>query len=151
MSDQKIDCYIIPSLPLPLILPVECVAEVAAEPQIDALAKAPAKWMQGHVNWRNQRIPVLSYAALQDASLDESNNEKPHLVVLNPIPHAARKAYSALVCYGDIQQVTIEPNVTFADLPQEIDRRYIDGVLALGKKSFIVPKLAALGVAFSYF
>jgi len=66
MSDQKIDCYIIPSAPLPMILPVECVAEIAAKPEIEALKNAPAKWMNGHVNWQNQRIPVLSYSELLD-------------------------------------------------------------------------------------
>ena len=65
---------------------------------------APANWMKGHVNWRNQRLPVLSFSSLQDASIDESRKKKPHLVVLNPIPHAARKAYSGLLwyCSGDL-------------------------------------------------
>ena len=151
MSDQKIDCYIIPSVPMPLILPVECVAEIAAKPAVELLNDAPANWMKGHVNWRNQRLPVLSYSSLQDESIDESRKKKPHLIVLNPIPHAARKAYSGLLCYGDIQQITIEPNLEFSKLEEEIDRRYIDGVIAMGNKNFIVPKLAALGVAFSYF
>lgn len=151
MSEQKLDCYIIPSTPLPLILPVECVAEITAKPELDLLSNAPAKWMKGHVNWRNQRIPVLSYALLQDQSIDETRKKNPHLVVLNPIPHAARKAYSGLLCYGDIQQITVEPDMVFAEVPEEVDRRYVDGIIAIGNKSFIVPKLASLGVAFSYF
>jgi len=134
-----------------MILPVESVAEIAEKPEIEVLNNAPAKWMNGHVNWQNQRIPVLSYSVLQDSSLDESRKRKPHLVVLNPIPHAARKAYSGLMCYGDIQQITVEPNMEFADEEGKIDRRYVDGVIRIGKKEFIVPKLAALGVAFSYF
>ena len=151
MSDQKIDCYIIPSAPLPMILPIECVAEIAAKPELKELSNAPAKWMKGHANWRNQRIPVLSYSLLLDASIDESRKKKAHLVVLNPIPHAARKAYSGLMCYGDIKQITVEPNMDFADKEGKIDRRYVDGIIKIGKKEFIVPKLAALGVAFSYF
>ena len=107
MSDQKIDCYIIPSVPMPLLLPVECVAEIAAKPAVEPLNDAPANWRKGHVNWRNQRLPVLSYSSLQDTSVDESRKKKPHLIVLNPIPHSARKAYSGLLCYGDIQQVTV--------------------------------------------
>jgi len=151
MNDQKIDCYIIPSVPMPLILPVECVAEIAAKPAVDPLNDAAANWMKGHVNWRNQRLPVLSFSSLQDSDVDESRKKNPHLVVLNPIPHAARKAYSGLLCYGDIQQITVEPNLAFAELDEDIDRRYIDGIIEMGKKNFIVPKLAALGVAFTYF
>ena len=134
-----------------LLLPVECVAEIAAKPAVEPLNDAPANWMKGHVNWRNQRLPVLSYSSLQDTSIDESRKKKPHLVVLNPIPHSARKAYSGLLCYGDIQQVTVDSNLQYAELDGEIDRRYIDGVVVIGKKNFIVPKLAALGVAFTYF
>jgi len=151
MSEQKLECYIIPSAPLPMILPVECVAEIMVKPELDLLSNAPAKWMKGHVNWRNQRIPVLSYTLLQDQSLDESGKKEPHMVVLNPIPHAARKAYSGLLCYGDIQQITVKPDMVFADVPEEVDRRYVDGIIGIGENSFIVPKLASLGVAFSYF
>jgi len=151
MSKQTLDCYILPSKPLPLILPVECIAEVVAKPQLEQLSEAPASWMKGHVNWQNQRLPVLSYGGLHDPDLDESGKRKPHLVVLNPIPNAARKAYSALMCYGDIKQVTVEPDMSFEEAPKSTDRRYIDAVIKIGKQKFIVPKLSSLGVAFTYF
>ena len=151
MSDKKIDCYIIPSVPLPVILPIECVAEIAAKPVIEPLEEAPSKWMQGHANWHNQRIPVLSYASLQDSEIDESRKTQPHIVVLKPIPNAARKAYSALLCYGEIQQVTVEPGVEAAEIPEGMDRRYVESLVQLGEQTFIIPKLSSLGVAFSYF
>jgi len=151
MSDQTIDCYIIPSVPMPIILPVECVAEIASKPAVEPHKEATADWMKGHVSWRNQRLPVLSFSTLQDDSIDESFKKNPHLIVLNPIPHAASKAYSGLLCYGEIQQITVEPNLVFAELEEDIDRRYIDGIIAIGDKNFIIPKLPALGVAFSYF
>ena len=82
---------------MPLLLPVETIAEVVAKPQIEALQNAPASWMKGHVNWRNQRLPVLSYAGLHDSKLkDKSTKAKDSLlVVLNPIPNAARKTTPA--------------------------------------------------------
>jgi len=151
MSEQKLDCYILPSTPKPLLIPQECVAEVVAKPVIEKLGSAPASWMQGHVNWRNQRLPVLSFGGLHDPELDESKKRKPLLVVLNPIPGAARKAYSALLCYGDAKKVTVEPDMEFGDMLSGGDRRYVEAVIKLGGKEFIVPKLTALGVAFSYF
>jgi len=151
MSDKKIDCYIIPSVPLSVILPVECVAEIAAKPVIEPLEEAPAKWMQGHANWHNQRIPVLSYASLQDSDVDESRKTEPHIIVLKPIPNAARKAYSGLLCYGQIQQITVEPDIKSVEIPEEMDRRYVDGLVEVGDQTFIIPKLSSLGVAFSYF
>lgn len=151
MSTQTLDCYIIPSSPQPLLLPVECVAEVVAKPEIDKLENAPAKWMQGHVNWRNQRLPVMSFAGLLDPDLDESKKRKPILVVLNPIPNAARKAYSAILCYGDVKKVAVEPDMEFGDSPSGGDRRYVEAIIKIGDAEFVVPRLTALGVAFSYF
>ncbi|RBP53265.1 chemotaxis protein CheW [Arenicella xantha] len=151
MSEQTIDCYILPSTPKPLLLPVECIAEIVAEPVIVKLAKAPASWMQGHVNWQNQRLPVMEFSGLVGAKANDASQEKPHLVVLNPIPGAARKAYSALLCFGDVKRVSVEPNLEFGDAPSGGDRRYIEAVIKLGEKEFLVPKLTALGVAFSYF
>jgi len=151
MSDRTLDCYILPSTPMSLLLPTECVAEVAAQPQIDALTEAPASWMQGHVNWQNQRLPVLSFGGLHDNESDESGNGTAHLVVLNPIPNAARKAYSGLLCFGDIQQLSVQPNLQFGELPDGADRRYVEAVIKIDDQEFMVPKLSSLGVAFSYF
>lgn len=151
MSTQNLDCYILPSTPLPLILPVECVSEVVAKPLVEKLSSAPASWMQGHVNWRTQRLPVLSYGGLHDPELDETSQKKPILVVLNPIPNAARKTYSGLMCYGDVKRITVEPNMVYADLPEGLDKRYVEAVIRVGNSDFVVPKLVALGVAFSYF
>ena len=93
MSDQKIECYIIPSIPMPLILPLECIAEIVAKPAVEPLNDPTHSWMKGHVNWRNQRLPVLSFSSLQDSNIDESREKKPHLIVLNPIPNSTRKTY----------------------------------------------------------
>ena len=151
MSTPNLDCYILPSTPMPLMVPVECVAEIVAKPIIEKLESAPASWMQGHVNWRNQRLPVMSYSGLHNPELDESKKRKPLLVVLNPVPGAARKAYSALLCFGDAKKIAVEPNLEFGDVPDGGDRRYIEAVIKLGGKDFIVPKLTSLSVAFSYF
>ncbi len=148
---ETLDCYILPSSPLSILLPVESVSEVIAQPQIDTMDSAPAKWMKGHVNWRNQRLPVLSYAGLHDSDLDESGAAKPILVVLNPIPNAARKSYSGLLCYGDVRRITVEPNLEFSELSEGLDKRYVEAVVKVGDANFVIPKLVALGVALSYF
>ena len=151
MSDQKIECYIIPSVPMPLILPLECIAEIVAKPAVEPLNNPVESWMKGHVNWRNQRLPVLSFSSLQDSAIDESRKKKPHLVVLNPIPNSSRKTYSGVLCYGDIQQVEVGVDLAFAHLDEEIDHSYIDGVVEMDNNNVIVPKLSALGDAYSKF
>lgn len=150
MSDAKIDCYILPSVPLPMLLPVECVAEVIKNPVIESLSKAPANWMKGHVNWRNQRLPLMSYETLLDTGLEQSKQKQPCLVVLNAVPDAARKAYSGLLCDGDVNKISVDSKVDYADLPEGLDKRYVESVVRIDKKDFIIPKLTSLAVAFTY-
>ncbi len=159
MSSEKLDCYILPANPKPLLLPVECVAEVVAKPIVEELETAPAQWMQGHVNWRNQRLPVMDYSGLHALAGGNKEQEKGKkstkgddlLVVLNPIPGAARKAYSALLCHGDVQQISVEPNLEFGETPDGTDKRYVESIIDIEGESFIVPKLTAVAVAFTYF
>jgi len=94
---------------------------------------------------------VLSYSALHDSDLNEAKKTKPHVVVLNPIPEATRKAYAGILCFGKIKQIKIDPSITSGKLPDNMDRRYADAVIMNGKTQYIIPKLSALGVAFTYF
>jgi len=153
MSIQTLDCYILPSVNMPLLLPVETISEVVAKPQVEKLENAPASWMQGHVNWRTQRLPVLSYDGLHDAKFKpkSANANDSLLVVLNPIPNAARKTYSGLHCHGEVKSISVEPNLEFGDVPENMDKRYVEAIVKIGDTDFIIPKLVALGVAFSYF
>ena len=72
-------------------------------------------------------------------------------MVLNPIPDAVRKAYSGLLCFGGVQRVSVDSEISFGDIPDNLDKRYVDAVVQSKNQQFIIPKLAALGVAFSYF
>jgi len=136
---------------MPIVLPTECVAEVVPKPVIEALASASANWMIGHVTWQNQRLPVMSFSALNNPELDESKKRKPNLVVLNPVPGAARKVYTGLLCFGDIKNIKVVQSASIIDIPESVDKRYIEAVIKIGKKQMVIPKLSALSVAFSYF
>jgi len=145
------DCYQIPATPVPLLLPVECVADVYEKPDIEELKESRANWMRGHVTWRNQRIPVMSYSALHNVSLDESKKRKPQMVILNPVPDAVRKAYSGIICFGSVEKVTVDESAIYCDLPQDVDKRYVEAAIEFKGTVYLVPRLAALAVAFSYF
>ena len=150
MSNAKIECYVLPAEPLPMLLPVECVAEVVKKPTIEPLKKAPASWMKGHVNWQNQRLPLMSFSSLLDSDYDEADKSKTTLIVLNAIPDAARKAYSGLLCSGKVTTISIDKKVGYSDEYSELDKRYVESVVRVGKKDYIIPKLASLAVAFTY-
>jgi hypothetical protein len=151
MAKTSLNCYVLPAQPLPLLLPIECVAALVEDPEISAIEGAPANWMKGHVTWENQRVSVLSYSALHDGELDESDRLQPVLVVLNPIPDAARKAFSGILTFGSVSEIEVDDSIEGAEMPSEVDRRYVEATVAIGTQKYIIPKLAALGVAFSYF
>ena len=150
MSKDTIDCYVIPSAPLPMLLPLESIADVIKKPELEVLETAPAAWMKGYVNWQNQRLPVMSYSALLDNDLDESEPKKQQVVVLNAIPEAARKAYSGLLCYGEVKKVAIDTEIEFTDFPDGVDKRYVESVVIFKGHSYLIPRLSSLGVAFTY-
>lgn len=151
MSNNSIDCYVLPTAPLPLLLPIECIAEVVENPAMEPLEKALANWMKGYATWKTQRVPVLSYSALHDSSLDESRKLNPCLVVMNPIPDAVRKAYFGFLCFGEVKQLQVNSNSQFAETSEKVDRRYVAGVVEMGDQKYLIPKLSSLGVALSYF
>lgn len=155
MSDQKLSetlkCYVIPALPLPLLLPIECVAQVVEKPNVEKLSKGGAEWMVGHVSWNNQRIPVMNYSSLQNAKLDAAAKLDEALVVLNPVPSAARKAFSGILCNGSVTQIDVDAEVALSNAPESVDNRYVEKVVELAGELYIVPRLAAISVAFSYF
>lgn len=150
MTDKKIDCYILPSSPLPMILPADCIAEVVVKPTIETLRQAAARWMKGYADWQNQRLPVMQYGALLNNDFDDKADGEVHLVVLNAIPGAARKVYTALLCHGDIAKVSIDDSIESIEIPEGIDKRYIDAVVKFDNKDFVVPKLSSLAIAFTY-
>jgi len=151
MANNTLECYVLPATPLPLLLPIECVAAVVEKPDVQKLAEAPANWMKGYVTWDNQRVPVLSYSALHDSELDESKKRKPVLFVLNPIPDAVRKAFSGLLCFGKVEKISVDDSMIERDLPDKVDRRYVEASIEFAETQYLIPKLTALGVAFSYF
>ena len=156
MSTDVIDCYILPATPLPLLLPTDCIAEVVQSPEIEPLEKVAANWMMGHATWNNQRLSIISCNALLDSTLGESKQstsvkDNAQLIVLNPIPGAIRKAYTGMICYGDVEQVAMGSDIEMADLPNEVDKRYVEGAIKTSDQQYLVPRLTALAVAFSYF
>ncbi|MFT4629794.1 MAG: hypothetical protein ACI9WC_001102 [Arenicella sp.] len=151
MAKNTLNCYVFPAVPLPFLLPKECVADIVEKPDVVQLEAARANWMKGHVIWNNQLISVLSYSALHDAQLDESEKRNPVLVVLNPIPDAARKAFVGVLCFGKVEEIAVSDNIEQLQTPENIDQRYIETAVSIGKHKYLIPKLAAMGVAYSYF
>ena len=150
MSETTLICYKIDAEPFSLILPSECIVEVVSDPVITTDASQKAPWMAGYLTWNSQEIPLLCFENLLVADFERPDSP-PVVTILNPIPKAARKTYGALLSFGEVQKIEVASDVDDVVNPQEIDRRYVEAALALDGSICIVPRLAALGVAFSYY
>lgn len=152
MSDQQnnsLSCYIIPGQDFDCIIPQSCVADVVAQPEVMRLEKASAGWIVGHCLWQHQRLSVLQLDKLLNAKQD-SEVKNAMLVVLTPIADSARLVYSSLLCDGDVKQIEIDSTAVFTDTPEGLDRRYVEKAVLFQDETYIIPKLPALAVAFSY-
>jgi len=64
--------------------------------------------------------------------------------------YAARMAYAGLICFGKLDQIKVDSQAEFAELSDNMDRRYVEKVVKIDKKGYVIPKLSALAVAFTY-
>jgi hypothetical protein len=150
MAATSLNCYKIDSEPFSLILPSECIAAIVTDPVMVTVESQKAPWMAGYLSWNSQEIPLLCFENLLISDFVRPD-QQPIVTILNPIPKAVRKTYGALLSFGDVQKITIAHDVDDVATPSEIDRRYVEAALAVDGAVCIIPRLAALGVAFSYY
>jgi len=59
-NDSVVRCLLIPIKGEQLLLPSAVIAEISPYKQHEQLDNNPPKWLLGVLNWRNQRVPLLS-------------------------------------------------------------------------------------------
>ncbi len=150
MSETSLSCYRIDTEPYSLVLPSDCIADVIEAPKLIADPSQKASWMAGYVEWNGQELPLLCFENLLNDDFERPDTS-PVVTVLQPIPKAARKAYTAILSFGKVTKFDLASDVQDADFPEGFDRRYVEGALSLDGDILLIPRLAALGVAFSYY
>ena len=95
---DKVRSLWIPLRGMNLLLPNVAVAEVVPYREPEALEQAP-DWMLGVLNWRNQRIPLVSYELFcrQDAP---DATQRARILVMNNTRGDARLPFYAMVTSG---------------------------------------------------
>jgi len=148
MTDKTLDCVVLGASPTPFILPKACIAEWNSDAQIEAINDDKVEWMVGHVNWNDQRIPLIDIQSLIYGK--KIKNKKMWFVVLNPIANAARRSYTALLCPSKPKEIELSSDVIYSESELKSDKRYVDAMLSWQDKEYVLPKLSSLSVAFTY-
>jgi chemotaxis signal transduction protein len=148
MTDKTLDCIVLPADPAPFILPKACVAEAVPGDNIESISGKKVEWMVGHVDWNNQRLPIIDLQALIYS--EKTPEDQIWIAILNPIANAARRSYTAVICPGEPQDIEIASQLDYSDSEISADKRYIERTLSWQDKDYVLPRLSSLSVAFTY-
>lgn len=99
-----------------LVLPNEAVAEVVGW-VTPALVEAVPEWYLGHIEWRGEAVPVISYESFNDSPSD-ALSAKSRIVVLNGSGQFDDMDFFAMVIQGipHMLRVDVESMTEVADV-----------------------------------
>lgn len=129
-NSQSLQCVLIPVHGRQLLLPNVSIAEVVDFEGTETGANTP-DWLVGFVDWRGQKLPVISYDAANHGQFVVPGENRGRIIVLNTIgPGHQKSPFMALVTQGipsqtrldedQVRQLDAEPGP--ADLMQvEVD------------------------------
>lgn len=141
-ASQAIRSLFIPVGMGTLLLPNAAVAEVVAYQKPDAVPGAP-EYLLGMLDWRNQRIPLLSFEAAAGQS-SSAPGPQTHIAVLNAIGGRPELRFLALLMQGIPRLVRIDKGViTPVDLDTGVMPAVLCNVLVHGEPAMI-PDMDAL-------
>jgi chemotaxis signal transduction protein len=92
-----VDCLLLPlsDRRLPLLVPLNAVAEVVDQPPALARAATGVPWLQGWLRWREREIPVLAHEGIARTEVDAPSGSL-RVVIFNAIGAAAAHGFYGL-------------------------------------------------------
>ena len=125
-----------------LVLPNAAVAEIIPYSEPDRVHDAP-EWFLGHLTWREQRIPFISFELASDAEAGKIHKNC-RIAVLNTLNGNAQMPYVAVLSQGLPSLQLVRPNnIQYADSPVS-KRQAIKAYVNLNGIAAIVPDIDEL-------
>ncbi|WP_075186244.1 chemotaxis protein CheW [Teredinibacter haidensis] len=140
-SNTEIACLLVPLLDNTLILPTVSVAEMASMQPIGSLENSPP-WLLGFYEWRNTKVPVISYEGISGGPVTPLNPQG-RMAVLNNTGVNSELPFIAIPTQGIPRMV----RVAEADISENTDRNarpYDDMQVKVGLEEFTLPDVTAL-------
>ncbi len=115
--NKSVRCILVPQRGRLLILPGAIIAEVLYDQKIEASEKKGPNWLVGYIQWREQKIPLIDFAAMSSHRVAEPLKQTRALVISNIVDDVPD--HYALV----IDRVPRVESLDAAALEQSKDRR----------------------------
>ncbi|WNO09362.1 chemotaxis protein CheW [Teredinibacter sp. KSP-S5-2] len=143
--DTDIPCLILPLVDCNLLLPTVTVAEMVSHKPLEKRPDAP-DWFLGYFDWRNTKVPVLSYEVL-NGSASTPMNPKGRIAVLNNTGINEKLPFVAIPTQGIPRLSRVGKEDIIEN--DEIRKRPVDLMqVKVGVEELVIPDIAALENAY---
>jgi chemosensory pili system protein ChpC len=104
---NQVDCLSINTGQSNLLVPMPAIAEIILNQQLIDDEEKP-QWMCGWIKWRNLTIPLIDFAALQQAKPYADFGSSTRIVELNSLVEGHKHRYYAIICKGFPHTVRVQ-------------------------------------------
>lgn len=137
---QEVSSLLLPLADGQLLVPVDTLSEVVAMQAPVAAYDAP-DWYLGELNWREQRLPLLSFEVMRGQPLS-STSDSSRIAVLNSGNPQGDLPFFAIVLAGTPRLVRVTPD-ELAGRERPCEQGELMHVALSGEEA-VIPDLAAL-------
>lgn len=140
----EVACLILPMAGQTLLAPSETVAEIILFRQPIQLANTPT-WLLGEIEWRNQRVPVISYEVLNGGELSAATYSR--VAIFNNTGVSDQLTFFAMPTQGAPSLSRINKDMIERS---SADAKPFDLLpVTINKEEFVIPDVMAIEQAYA--
>ena len=144
-QSDEIPCMLLPLDGQTILVPTVTVAEMAPMKPLDEVPGAPS-WVLGMYNWRNMKVPVLSFELLNGSQAFSLNNQG-RVAVLNNTGVDDELPFVAVHTQGIPRMARVGEKDISEN--KEVARKPFDLIaVRVGLEEFIIPDVSAMEAAY---
>lgn len=136
---DSVHCLLIPVYGENLLLPNAAVAEVVAYTDSESASNAP-EWLLGYMNWRDLRIPLISFEAVTGGELAPLQKNS-RIAILNTLNRNQQLSHFGIVTQGIPHLQVVQEKQLLRDEEPARPRTSIVDYIQLNDETVLVPDL----------
>ncbi len=139
---SSVRCQSVPLAGLRIILPNTCIAEVVTYQPLDPIDDGP-EWLLGAMDWRGERIPVISFEAANDIGVAEIAKTT-RITIINGISGRPGLPFYGIVSSGIPRLLTVDRDGLLKNPEPEQELPLALEYALVGNETCIIPDQDAI-------